>query len=127
MLVLMKTKQLHCALEKMAPEAIGQAAEMLKQLAHPIRLRIIDVLNTTGTLPVCEITEYLGIAQPATSQHLNQMRRTGLLKAERRGKAMWYSVANARPIALLNCICNCCENPVSLDEGNANNTQPEMA
>ncbi len=105
----MKTKELSCALEKMTPESVGQAAEMLKTLAHPMRLRIVDVLNTAGELPVCEITEYLGIAQAATSQHLNQMRRVGLLKAERRGKAVWYSMADARPIALLNCICNCCD------------------
>ncbi len=102
MFVCMKTNELHCALDQMAPEAVGQAAEMLKQLAHPVRLRIIDLLHTTGELPVCEITEYLGIAQATTSQHLNQMRRVGLLKAERRGKAVWYSVADSRPVALLN-------------------------
>ena len=106
----MKPKVLDCSLEKMAPEAMGQAADMLRTLAHPVRLRIVDVLNTAGELPVCDITAYLGIAQAATSQHLNQMRRVGLLKTERRGKAVWYSIADARPITLLNCICNCCEN-----------------
>ena len=123
----MKTKDLHCALDKMTPESIAHAAEMLRQLAHPMRLRMVDLLHTTGELPVCEITEYLGIAQATTSQHLNQMRRVGLLKAERRGKAVWYSIADNRPISLLNCICNCCENPVSMNERNTNNTQPEMA
>jgi ArsR family transcriptional regulator len=106
----MKTKELNCALENMAPEALAQAAEMLKTLAHPARLRIVDALNTAHGLPVCEITAYLGITQAATSQHLNHMRRVGLVNAERRGKAVWYSIADARPIALLNCICNCCEN-----------------
>lgn len=110
----MKTNELKCALDKMAPEAVAQAAEMLRQLAHPMRLRMVDLLHAAGELPVCEITEYLGIAQATTSQHLNQMRRVGLLKAERRGKAVWYSIADARPIALLNCICNCCENPIKV-------------
>jgi len=105
----MKAKKLHCSLEKMEPEAVSQTAEMLRTLAHPDRLRIVDALHTAGELPVCEITGYLGIAQPATSQHLNHMRRVGLLKTERRGKQIWYSVANDRPIALLNCICHCCE------------------
>ena len=108
MFVSMKTKELHCSLEKMPPEAISKAAEMLRTLAHPDRLRIVDALHTAGELPVCEITAYLGIAQAATSQHLNHMRRVGLLKTERRGKEVWYSVANHRPIALLNCICHCC-------------------
>ena len=123
----MNGKSIDCALDKMAPEAVAHAAEMLKQLAHPMRLRMVDLLHTMGELPVCEITDHLGIAQAATSQHLNQMRRVGLLKAERRGKAVWYSIADNRPVSLLNCICNCCENPVSMDERNVNNTQPEMA
>ncbi len=106
----MKTKNLSCALENMAPEVIGQAADMLRTLAHPLRLRIVDALHAAHELPVCEITDYLGIAQATTSQHLNHMRRIGLLKAERRGKEVWYSIAGARPIALLNCICNCCAN-----------------
>jgi len=112
MFIFMKTKGRNCALDKMAPEAVGQAAEMLKQLAHPARLRMVDLLHTEGELPVCDITDYLGIAQATTSQHLNQMRRMGLLKAERRGKAVWYSMGDDLPISLLNCICNCCENPV---------------
>ncbi|MCF7816305.1 MAG: metalloregulator ArsR/SmtB family transcription factor [Kiritimatiellales bacterium] len=106
----MKAKVLNCSLEKMAPEAVGQAADMLRTLAHPARLRIVDLLNTADELPVCDISEYLGLAQSATSQHLNHMRRVGLLKTERRGKAVWYSIADHRPIALLNCICSCCEN-----------------
>lgn len=104
----MKTKDLLCSLENMNPESVSQAAEMLRTLAHPDRLRVVDVLNTVGEMPVSDITAYLGITQSATSQHLNHMRRTGLLKAERRGKEIWYSVADNRPIALLNCICHCC-------------------
>ena len=104
----MKTKDLRCALENMEPEALAQTAEMLKTLAHPARLRIIDTLNAAGELPVCDVTAHLGMAQAATSQHLNHMRRVGLLKAERRGKAVWYSIADTRPIALLNCICTSC-------------------
>ncbi|MBT8042433.1 MAG: metalloregulator ArsR/SmtB family transcription factor, partial [Pontiella sp.] len=99
----MKTKELNCALDKLTAETIGQAAEMLRTLAHPLRLRIVDALHTASELPVCDITAYLGIAQATASQHLNHMRRSGLLKAERRGKEVWYSIADERPIALLNC------------------------
>lgn len=108
----MKAKNLHCALENLSPEAVGRAADILRTLAHPMRLRIIDLLNTTGELPVCSITEYLGIAQAATSQHLNHMKRVGLIRSERRGKEVWYSVSDPRPLALLNCICTCCGNNV---------------
>lgn len=101
----MKTRELDCLLEQLTPEAIGKAAEMLRTMAHPMRLRIVDALNTAGELPVCEIANYLGIAQSATSQHLNQLRLMGLIQSERRGKEVWYSIADRRPIALLNCIC----------------------
>jgi len=106
----MRAKKLNCAMENLSPEAVGSAAEILRTLAHPMRLRIIDLLNTADEMPVCDITEYLGIAQAATSQHLNHMRRVGLIRSERRGKEVWYSVADPRPIALLNCICKCCGN-----------------
>ena len=106
----MKAKNLNCALENLSPEAVGNAADILRTLAHPMRLRIIDLLNAADELPVCGITEYLGIAQAATSQHLNHMKRVGLIRSERRGKEVWYSVADPRPIALLNCICTCCRN-----------------
>jgi DNA-binding transcriptional ArsR family regulator len=109
MFIPMKTKDLNCALENMTPESIGQAADILRTLAHPARLRIVDALNTSGGLPVSQITEYLGLTQSATSQHLIHMRRVGLLKTERRGKEVWYSIADVRPIALLNCICSCCD------------------
>ena len=109
MFIRMKTTELNCALENLSAEAVGGAAEMLRILAHPMRLRIVDALNTAGELPVGAITDYLGIAQATTSQHLNHMRRVGLVRSERRGKEVWYSIADRRPIALLNCICNCCE------------------
>ena len=109
MFILMKTVKLKCALDQLSADAVGNAAEMLRTLAHPMRLRIIDLLNTAGEMPVCGITDYLNIAQSDTSRHLNHMRRSGLLKTERRGKEVWYSLADDRPVALLNCICNCCE------------------
>ena len=98
------------ALERADAVALEEMEGVLRQLAHADRLRIIDLLNEAGELPVCEITRYLGIAQAATSKHLAQMRRLGLLRAERRGQAVWYSVADERPVELLRCVCRCCEN-----------------
>ena len=110
MLIPMKTKNLNCALENLSAEAVGSAADILRTLAHPMRLRIIDLLHAADELPVGAITEYLAIAQAATSQHLNHLKRVGLIRSERRGKEVWYSVSDPRPIALLNCICTCCAN-----------------
>ena len=103
----MKAPHKKCALEKMDPVFVRQAADTLRLMAHPDRLRIINALNMAGALKVCEITEHLEIPQPATSQHLNQMRRAGLLTMERRGKEAWYSICNEDAIGLINFLCNC--------------------
>jgi len=105
----MKTKIWNGALECVEAEVVGEMGELLRQLAHLDRLRIVDLLNEAGELPVCQITDYLGIAQATTSKHLVQMRRAGVLQAERRGKAVWYSVVDKRCVSLLRCICQCCE------------------
>ena len=105
----MNKEHLHCALENLEPEALDRAAEMLRTLAHPARLRIVDLLNTANEMSVGNIADYLELAQAAASQHLNHMRRIGLIQSDRRGKEVWYSIADRRPIALLNCICNCCD------------------
>jgi ArsR family transcriptional regulator len=104
----MKAPLLKCSLANMEPAAIRQAGDILRTMAHPMRLRIVDALNTAGELPVGALSDYLGIAQAATSQHLNQMRQIGLVQTERRGKEVWYSLADPRPVSLLNCICSCC-------------------
>lgn len=85
---------------------LEKMAEVLKLLAHVHRLRIIDVLERTGDVPVYEITAQLGLPQAVTSQHLNAMKRVGLLHAKRRGKEVWYSIADPRALTILDCIRN---------------------
>lgn len=77
---------------------------MLKLLAHPHRLKIIEILENVEEAPVHEIVEQLGLPQGATSQHLNKMRRANLIGAERRGKEVWYRIADRRSLTILNCI-----------------------
>jgi len=113
----MKTKDWNGALECVEAETVGEMGDLLRQMAHLDRLRIVDLLNEAGELPVCQITDYLGIAQASTSKHLVQMRRAGVLQAERRGKAVWYSVADRRCISLLRCICQCCETKKECSSG----------
>jgi DNA-binding transcriptional ArsR family regulator len=93
---------------KLKPEALQRASEILKMLAHPQRLRIIEVLEREQEVPVHALIEETGFPQAVVSQHLNQMRRIGLLCAERRGKEMWYSICEPRTLSILNCICTHC-------------------
>jgi len=95
---------------KLKVESLQKAAETLKLLAHPQRLRLIEVLEREQEVPVHTLIEKTGFPQAVISQHLNKMRRSGLLQAERRGKEMWYSITDPRALSILNCICtNCSE------------------
>jgi len=93
---------------KLKVESLQNAAETLKILAHPQRLRLIEVLEREQEVPVHALIEETGFPQAVVSQHLNQMRRSGLLSAERRGKEMWYSITDSRALSILNCICTHC-------------------
>jgi ArsR family transcriptional regulator len=93
---------------RLTVEALERAAEKLKILAHPQRLRIIEILEREQEVPVYALIEETGFPQAVVSQHLNQMRRTGLLSARRQGKEMWYSITDPRALSILNCICTHC-------------------
>lgn len=93
---------------KLKPEALQRASEILKILAHPQRLRIIEILEREQEVPVHVLVKETGFPQAVVSQHLNQMRRIGLLSSDRRGRKMWYSIADPRAFSILNCICTHC-------------------
>src|SRR5215213_10325020 len=68
-------------------------AELFKALADPARLRIVNVLATTGEpICVCELIEPLGLAQPTVSHHLKKLLEAGLLEREQRGKWAYFSL-----------------------------------
>lgn len=83
---------------------LARMAQVLRLLAHPHRLKIIEILESAGEAPVHDIVPRLGLPPAATSQHLNQMRRVGLVDGERHGKEVWYRIADRSSISILNCI-----------------------
>ena len=75
-------------------EAEAQAtAELFAALADPARVRIVNVLATSGE-PVCACNFYepLGLAQPTVSHHLKKLTDAGLLEREQRGKWAYFSL-----------------------------------
>jgi ArsR family transcriptional regulator len=93
---------------RLTAEALRRAAKILKLLAHPQRLRIVEILEREQEVPVYALIEETGFPQAVVSQHLNQMRRISLLSAERRGKEVWYSITDPRALSILHCICTHC-------------------
>jgi DNA-binding transcriptional ArsR family regulator len=100
-----KKKQPQDKCSDLSIEYLQEAARMLRLLAHPHRLKIIDILDgKKDGLAVNSIVELLAINQSAVSQHLSSMQRAGLLKGSRHGKEVWYRIDNAKPLQILACI-----------------------
>lgn len=83
---------------------MARMADALRVLAHAYRLRIIDYLDRAGPAPVHAIRLALGGTQGALSQHLTRMRAASIIRAERRGKEVWYAIANPDSLTILNCM-----------------------
>ena len=83
-------------------------ASVLKALAHPVRLKIADLLES-GEKCVNEIVESVGGKQSITSQQLNMMKDKGVLSCRREGAKVYYRIENPNVIRLLNCVYNHCE------------------
>ena len=82
---------------------IQKAAEVLKTVAHPVRLRIIDILER-GEMSVNELCRCLETPQAYTSQHLNLMKAKGILASRRNGNHVIYSIADPRVVKIIHCV-----------------------
>ena len=80
-------------------------AETLKALAHPVRLRILDILREEEQC-VCHITAVLGLRQPYVSQQLAILRAAGLVSARKEGLNIYYRVEDERVLALMDLVRN---------------------
>ncbi|MBI5159382.1 winged helix-turn-helix transcriptional regulator [Candidatus Micrarchaeota archaeon] len=67
-------------------------AQLCETLANPKRLEIIDALGG-GRISVSEIMKRTGLAQSNLSQHLALLRQRGVVRAERNGRSVRYSLA----------------------------------
>jgi DNA-binding transcriptional ArsR family regulator len=80
-----------------------EAAEVLKIMGHPLRLKIAQVLNQ-GEQTVGAIANAIGASQSATSQHLKIMKMKGILASRRDSTCVYYSVARPEVFKILRCI-----------------------
>lgn len=76
--------------EQLDHERVEKIAFVLKTIAHPMRVAIIDLLNANEKMSVNEITAYLGLEQSLTSHHLANMKMKGILGSKREGKNIFY-------------------------------------
>jgi ArsR family transcriptional regulator, zinc-responsive transcriptional repressor len=84
-------------------EALGQAAECLRTLAHPHRLRIIQML-LQDRYTVGELAEACGIPSHMASEHLRLLQRSRFLAAEKEGRFVYYTVSEPHLAHILKCV-----------------------
>lgn len=68
------------------------STELMRALAHPLRLRILEFIDQHGSINVNKIYNTLRIEQSITSQHLKILRMAGVVNANKNGKYMHYDI-----------------------------------
>lgn len=89
-------------------EELEKVSECLKVMAHPIRLRIVDIL-LQAEFAVHELAELCGTPPPQTCEHLRLMKRHGFLGSTRRGKAVYYYIKSEQLPILMECVRRQCD------------------
>ena len=74
--------------------AITAGAEILKALAHPVRLCIVKGLLESGSCNVTKIQTCLDLPQSTVSQHLAKLRDVGIISGQRQGLEIFYEVVS---------------------------------
>jgi len=78
-------------------------AKILKAMAHPSRLLIIDEL-AAGERCVCDLTEMIGADMSTVSKHLSVLKSAGLVSDEKRGLQVFYTLRVPCATSLFSCI-----------------------
>ncbi|TWU44240.1 Biofilm growth-associated repressor [Novipirellula aureliae] len=84
-------------------QAFAAAAECLKTLAHPVRLRMVQLL-LHGRYTVGEIAEDCEVPDNVASENLRLLQRCGFLDSEREGRKVFYEIAESHLAELMNCV-----------------------
>jgi len=88
-------------------ELLERSSDMLKALAHPLRIEIVNLLQDDEKLTVSQIQKHLNITQSTTSHHLGILKYNGIVTSKRDGKKMYYELKHQKLSQVINCIASC--------------------
>lgn len=94
--------------ERIAAEKFVSAVNMLKVIAHPVRLSIVDLLTENERMTILEIQEALNLEQAIASQQITLMEDKGVLNSERVGRNKYVSLRFPKMKNIVSCLENCC-------------------
>lgn len=80
--------------ERLREADAAEAADRLKVLADPTRLKLLNLIGASseGEACVCELVEPLGLSQPTVSHHLKVLHQAGFVSREKRGTWAFYRI-----------------------------------
>lgn len=82
-----------------APLDVDRADELataFAALADPVRLRLLSLVAEAGEVCSCDLQAPLGRSQPTVSHHTKVLAEAGLLRGEKRGRWVWWSIVPGR-------------------------------
>jgi DNA-binding transcriptional ArsR family regulator len=94
-------------IKDLTPEQLEEAANMLKAIAHPLRISILSHLEGGKKLTVTQIHELLNIEQSTTSHHLGILKDKGVLCSKREGKNTYYFLKDNSLSNIVHCVGKC--------------------
>ena len=77
---------------KFSNDKLNYSCNLMRALAHPLRLQILEFIDNSGTTNVNSIYNTLNIEQSITSQHLKILRLAEVVHSERDGKVVYYTI-----------------------------------
>lgn len=83
--------------------AYEERAKIIKALAHPSRLMMVDAL-VDGEKCVCELTELVGSDMSTVSKHLTLMREAGIVEDRKVGQQVFYSLRCPCIVSFFGCV-----------------------
>lgn len=88
---------------------LEKAAECLKVMAHPVRLKMVNLMMT-GDFAVHQIAAHCGATASQTCEHLRLLKGYGLLDSVRKGRTVYYKILSPQLPGLIQCIQKNCTN-----------------
>lgn len=77
---------------RFSSDKLDYSCNLMRALAHPLRLKILEYIDQRGETNVNKIYHELMIEQSITSQHLKILRLAGVVDGRREGKKVYYTV-----------------------------------
>jgi DNA-binding transcriptional ArsR family regulator len=90
-------------------------AEIVKAIAHPLRIAIVDFLKD-GEQCVCDIAEHVGSERSNVSRHLSVMVKAGVLQCRKEGLKVIYKLKTPCILDFLSCVTACLKEQLKEDK-----------